>query len=89
MFIFFFKQMIVPVVGSGLPLWARFPIPVQLSETLSYHLDLAHVCAIHCPGWDVGSDLFRGANLQATSMPFRIRSTMTSSEVSLNVNRPL
>lgn len=80
---FSFKQMIGPVAGSGLP--SMFPTSVWLLETLPCHLDLACVCVIHCPVWDLGSDLFQSANLKAIAMRFWIRSAMNSLEMSPNV----
>lgn len=43
------------------------------------------VCMIHCPGWDLGRDLFQSANLKAITMLFRIRSTTNSLEMRPNV----
>lgn len=70
-------------------LWAMFPTPVQLSETLPRHLDLATCVQSIVQGGTWRCDFFQSANLKAIGMLFRIRSAMTHLEVSPSVNIPL
>lgn len=89
LFIFLFKGWLTLLQVLTCLLWSVFLTSVQFSKPLQCHLDLFSMCVIHCPVWDLGSDLFQRANLKTVGLLFRIRSTMSNSEVSPKVNMPL